>query len=279
MARLKLLVSLHDVTPVHAARLARAEALLQSLAIEEVAYLFVPRFHGVPSEEDAAFLSWCRAPRAFRVHWMLHGYLHLEFQSPPAPRAAPAPPAQLAAPAPQAPPAPHASRAQDPSAAPGAWWKRRLLTAGEGEFLTLSGDALHERLEQGRDVFRRCLDANPDSFVPPAWLAHPDLQPALRELGFDFTEDHHRIYQLQHARSQRAPVITWATRTLTRRVGSRVVCPLMSAIWYTQPVLRVALHPHDFDYPATSNNIARVLRRLLRERDAVTYRHTFSAPA
>ncbi len=248
MAQLKLLVSLHDVTPVHAARLARAEALLRSLAIEEVAYLFVPRFHGVPSEEDAAFLRWCRAPRAFRVHWMLHGYLHQES---------------------------HPARAPQP----GAWWKHRLLTAGEGEFLTLRGDELHERLAQGRDVFRRCLGADPDSFVPPAWLAHPDLQPALRDLGFDYTEDHHRIYQLQHARSQPAPVITWATRTLIRRVGSRIVCPLMSAMWRSQPVLRVALHPHDFDYPATSNNIARILHGLIRDRDAVTYSRTFSTAA
>jgi predicted deacetylase len=276
MAQLKLLVSLHDVTPVHAARLARAEALLQSLAIEEVAYLFVPRFHGVPSEEDASFLRWCRAPRAFRIHWMLHGYLHQE--SHPLQPHVPQPP-----PAPHTPQTPHGPRtpgASTPGAStPGAWWKRRLLTAGEGEFLALRGDQLHDRLARGRDVFRRCLDADPDSFVPPAWLAHPDLQPALRDLGFDYTEDHHRIYQLQHARSQRAPVITWATRTLTRRVGSRLVCPLMSAMWRSQPVLRVALHPHDFDYPETSNNIARVLRGLIRDRDAVPYSRMFSAAA
>jgi predicted deacetylase len=246
VARLKLLVSLHDVTPVHAARLARAEALLQSLAIADVSYLFVPRFHGVASEDDAAFVRWCRAPRPFRVHWMLHGYLHQELNG--------------------------------SNNAPGAWWKRRLLTGGEGEFLALHGDALQERLAQGRDVFRRCLDADPDGFVPPAWLAHPELQPALRDLGFEYTEDHHRIYALQHARSQRAPVITWATRTITRRLGSLVVCPTLRALWHTQPVLRVALHPHDFDYHATIANITMVLRSLAREREAIDVHRMFMSP-
>ena len=48
----ELIVSLHDVTPVHAARLDRAEALLRTLGIDEVTYLLVPRFHGVPSDDE-----------------------------------------------------------------------------------------------------------------------------------------------------------------------------------------------------------------------------------
>jgi predicted deacetylase len=244
----KLLVSLHDVTPVHAARLARAEALLRSLPIDDVTYLFVPRFHGVPAEDDAAFVRWCQAPRPFRIQWMLHGYLHQE---------------QLADANGETNHATNGTRAR------GAWWKRRLLTGGEGEFLALHGDALHERLAQGRDVFRRCLDADPTGFVPPAWLAHPELRPTLRQLGFSYTEDHHRVYQLQADRSRRSPVITWATRTRTRRVGSRVVCPLMRELWRSQPVLRVALHPHDFDYPATAASVASLLRALAHDRDAI----------
>jgi uncharacterized protein len=245
MARFKLIVSLHDVTPVHAARLDRAETLLRSLAISDVTYLLVPRFHDVPSDDDPAFVRWCRAARPFRVHWMLHGYVHRESSEDRA----------------------KGTHADNP---PGAWWKRRLLTGGEGEFLALHGDALHARLARGRDSFRRCLDADPDGFVPPAWLAHPALQPALRDLGFAYTEAHHRLYQLQRARTRRAPVITWATRSVTRRVGSRLVCPLLRVRWYKQPILRLALHPHDFDHPATIANITRTLRPLIGERQIVS---------
>jgi predicted deacetylase len=241
----QLIVALHDVTPVHAARLDRAEALLRTLGIDEVTYLLVPRFHGVPSADDATFIRWCRATRPFRVHWMLHGYFHRESRD---------------------------ASLSDPR---GAWWKRRWLTGGEGEFLALQGDALHERLIQGRDVFRRCLDADPDGFVPPAWLAHPSLASALRDLGFDYTEDHHRLYQLQQAHTRPAPVITWATRTVARRVGSRVVCPALARLWRSQPLIRVALHPHDFDHPATIANITGLLRRLRRERELVSIHGAF----
>ena len=76
-----LLVSLHDVTPAHAARLARAEQLLSALGIEEVAYLYVPDFHGrAPAHRDPAFAAWCRAARPFRVQWFLHGYYHQELR-------------------------------------------------------------------------------------------------------------------------------------------------------------------------------------------------------
>jgi predicted deacetylase len=241
----QLIVSVHDVTPVHAARLDRAEALLRSLGIEEVTYLLVPRFHGVPSDDDATFIRWCRSARPFHIHWMLHGYLHRE------------------------------SPTQNGSDPRGAWWKRRLLTGGEGEFLALQGDELHERLIQGRDVFRRCLDADPNGFVPPAWLAHPTLAATLRDLGFDYTEDHHRLYQLQQAHARHAPVITWATRTVTRRIGSRVVCPALATLWRSQPLLRVALHPHDFDHPATVANITRVLRVLVRDRELISVHGAF----
>ena len=64
-----LLLSLHDVTPRHVARLARAEALFRELGVPHVTYLLVPRYHRRwPIEEDAAFSIWCREPRPFTVH-------------------------------------------------------------------------------------------------------------------------------------------------------------------------------------------------------------------
>ncbi len=244
----QLIVALHDVTPVHAARLDRAEALLRTLGIGEATYLLVPRFHGVPSDEDATFIRWCRSSRPFRIHWMLHGYLHRESRDG------------------------IGATAQDPR---GAWWKRRLLTGGEGEFLALQGEALRERLMQGRDVFRRCLDADPDGLVPPAWLAHPSLAAALRDLGFDYTEDHHRLYQLRQAHTLQSPVITWATRTFARRVGSLVVCPALATLWQPRPLIRTAMHPLDFDYPATVASLTRLLRALLREREPISVHGAF----
>jgi predicted deacetylase len=237
---MKLLVSLHDVTPFHLPRLRRAEALCRSIGIRKLAYLFIPHYHGrYPSDEYPDFIAWCREPRTFEVEWHLHGFHHLE-------------PASV-------------------SRGPGRSWsdavKRRLLTDGEGEFLALDLLAQRSRLTAGRAVFRRCLGREPKTFVAPAWLFNAALPPLLRELGFRYTEDHGRVFALQTGESLRSPVITWATRTAVRKAGSLLASPLLTRLWQEEPVLRVAIHPFDLDSPRTTASIQGVLGRLLAHRE------------
>lgn len=239
---MKLVISLHDATPFHLERMRRAEAVFRGLGVAKIAYLLVPEYHGgYPCADSPEFIAWCREPRPFRVDWHLHGYHHLE--SPDAGNAA---------------------------ARGGDAFKRKFLTAGEGEFLALDADAQRRKLEKGREVFRKCLGADPEGFVAPAWLFNDSLIPALREMGFRHTEDHRRMYQLQSGRSIASPVITWATRTVLRKYGSLVVCPALARLWSREPVLRVAMHPFDFDHPSTVANIRSVLRRVMRDREQVS---------
>src|SRR5262249_31914580 len=77
MPAAKLLIALHDVTPVHAARLERAERMLERLGVHQVTYLLVPDFHRQGRADLApGFVEWCRARRPFNVQWFLHGYFH-----------------------------------------------------------------------------------------------------------------------------------------------------------------------------------------------------------
>src|SRR5262245_21347225 len=77
MAALKLLIALHDVTPVHRDRLDRAERLLSRIGVDHVAYRLVPDYHGQSrADRSTSFVEWCRAPRPFAVQWLLHGYFH-----------------------------------------------------------------------------------------------------------------------------------------------------------------------------------------------------------
>jgi predicted deacetylase len=243
----RLLVSLHDATPFHLPRLRKAEALFRQLGVAKVAYLFVPEYHGrYPSAEHPDFVEWCRSPRPFAVDWFLHGFKHLE--------------------TPEEPAAPTRRAVLPSEAAPGAAgdaWKRRLLTAGEGEFLALDEAAQRRKLQAGLASFRACLGADPAGFIAPAWLFNDGLIPLLKELGLPYTEDHRRIYRTDTGASLASPVVTWATRTFLRKYGSLVVCPLLARLWSGQPVLRVAMHPFDFDHPVTVRNIAGVLRKLL----------------
>ena len=76
---MRLLISLHDVTPFHFARLLKAEALFQEMGLQKLTYLFIPNYHGrFASAGHPEFVAWCRRPRSFDVEWQLHGDHHLE---------------------------------------------------------------------------------------------------------------------------------------------------------------------------------------------------------
>lgn len=234
----KLVISLHDATPFHLERIRRAEALFRELGVAKITYLFVPEYHGgYPAREDAGFSAWCRKPRPFQVAWHLHGFRHLEDA--------------------------------DGAARGGAgdFLKRRLLTAGEGEFLALGPAAQRHRLEKGREDFRACLGFDPAGFVAPAWLFNAHLPGILRDMGFRHTEDQRRLYRVDTGASLESPVITWATRTPLRKYGSLVVCPLLLRLWSRTSVLRVAMHPFDFDHPETIAGVRAVLGRALLGRE------------
>jgi len=236
-----LIVSLHDVAPVHIQRLRRAEALFRALGINQVQYLFVPSFHGrYRASEYPEFLDWCRRDRPFKVDWWLHGYYHQDRPS---------------------------ERDPEPLSFTDRL-KQRFLTAGEGEFLALDAAMQRQRLKAGLEEFSHCFQgAKPSGFVPPAWLFRPPvLLPLLKEAGLPFTEDHRHIYDVNRGILLPAPVITWATRTLLRKYGSLVVCPLRARWFNDSEVVRVALHPHDFDHRLTAQNIERVLRGLKKNR-------------
>ncbi|MDB5103403.1 MAG: hypothetical protein JWP91_1092 [Fibrobacteres bacterium] len=235
----KLVISLHDATPFHLARIRKAETVFRNLGVAKITYLLVPEYHGgYPSAESGEFISWCREARPFAVDWHLHGYHHLE-----------------------------AAGTAAAGGGAGDAFKRKFLTAGEGEFLALDADAQRRKLIEGREVFRRCLRADPAGFVAPAWLFNDSLRPILKELGFLYTEDHRHIYQVSDGTRIESPVVTWATRTVLRKYGSLIVCPALARLWAHEPVLRVAMHPFDFDHASTVANIRSVLRRVMSARE------------
>jgi predicted deacetylase len=232
---LRVLISLHDVTPFHRHRLERAEQLLSDLRVTEVLYLLVPDYHGqAPVVEDAAFGAWCWRTRPFQVRWALHGHFHQE-------------------------------RPGDAQASTGfaARLKRRLLTDGEGEFLGLRGADLDRRLASACEAFVAIMRARPTAFVAPAWLASDDLPRALAKVGIRYTENHLRVFDLEQEISRPCPVITWSTRTALRRRLSGRLSDVLIRRWRREPALRIAIHPYDFDHPGVEACIRRTLTMAL----------------
>ena len=243
-----LLLSLHDVTPRHAERLAQAEALFRRVGAASVTYLLVPRYHGGwPIDDNPGFSQWCRARRTFAVHWCLHGYHHQETPG-----------------------------GHDHFPSIGNWVKRRFLTEGEGEFLAIAPAEAADRIDRGRISYRSCLGADPSGFVAPAWLFNRALIPSLAERGFAWTEDHRRIHRLRDRTPIDAPVITWASRSRARRWASTWVSSRLLRRWRESPILRIAVHPCDFDYPSVAENVERTIVAAMRERRLATYENVLS---
>jgi uncharacterized protein len=241
----KLLIALHDVSPVHRARLERAEELLSALGVREVTYLLVPDFHGgARADASAEFVAWCRAARAYRVQWFLHGYFHDQRLEVGDVEHAPTVPDRLA---------------------------MTFTTAGEAECVRLGAETLRKRLAAGMTVFKACVGTSPTGFVAPAWLFNRHLVPALKELRFDFTESQLRVVHVATGREVVTPMVTWATRTWFRRSASIAAAALARRIWQERPIVRLALHPHDFDHAETVASVSRTLEALRKNREVMSY--------
>jgi predicted deacetylase len=237
------------VTPRHLVRLAHAEALFRELGVTHATYLIVPRYHrGWAIETDSGFQAWCRASRPFTVRWCLHGYHHEEIR--------------------------RADRFSVRN-----WWNRQLLTAGEGEFLALQEAEIRLNIDRGREAFTECLGVEPTGFVAPAWLFNRALIPVLRDLGFAWTEDHWRIYDVTRGDTLNAPVITWAPRTAVHRHGSAWVARGLLRCWRERPVIRIAVHPLDFDDSRLVDAIRRTIATALHDRVLDAYERTLARMA
>jgi len=113
--------------------------------------------------------------------------------------------------------------------------------------------------------------SSPEASSRPPGSHTPTLPDVVRAAGLRLWEDRQGVADLTAGVSLPAPVITWATRTPFRKWTSILGTPLLAARWRRAPVLRLAVHPFDFDHPETVASIRRVWRGALRQREAVGY--------
>lgn len=226
----RLLASVHDVTPAHAARLDRLVPLVQRLTGGAApALLVVPDYHGrAPVAGDAAFARWLRGWADQGSEIFLHGFTHKD---------------ELR----------HASAR--------ARWQAQRMTAGEGEFLGLSADEARRRMIEGRRIVEDAAGKAVTGFIAPAWLYGAGSLAVLRELGFALAEDHFRVWQpATGAVLTRGPVITYASRSRARLVSSILWSRVAQRLLRPASVIRLAVHPADADSPPLLREIERALR-------------------
>lgn len=238
MGRAALCVSLHDVAPPTWPACAALLHMLDELGPIPVTLLLVPDYHSSGRfDANPAFLRAIeeRIDRGDEV--ALHGYYHVD-DSP-----APCRPAE--------------------------WFKRRVLTAGEGEFAALTRDRARARLESGLAMFSR-LGWPLTGFVAPAWLLGAGARDALDGLPFRYTTTQRAIYGLPSWRSTWAPSLVYSVRSAWRRGMSRAWNARLYAAQRHRPLLRVSLHPVDGRFPTVVEDWRHWIGRALRERTALT---------
>jgi uncharacterized protein len=143
----------------------------------------------------------------------------------------------------------HGWRHRDDSLAKG--FAQKHMTAGEGEFSTLSAGDASARIADGRKIVEDAIGRTVAGFIAPAWLYSPGALDAVRDAGFALAEDHMKVWQPQSGKVvARGPVITWASRSPGRIRSSLMVAAAARLLPQALPTARIAVHPGDVTVPA-----------------------------
>jgi predicted deacetylase len=188
----RLLVSIHDVSPRSESAVdALADRLQRQLGGPQFAMLVIPdHWNEAPIAGNAAFHARLRRWADQGIEMFLHGWCH---------------------------------RDETPARGRFSAIKARHMTAGEGEFLSLSQTEAASRMQAGKILLEDILGRPVAGFIAPAWLYGPGALAALDEVGFALAEDHMKVWAPGQAtlgpltRDQRVlsrgPVVTWASRS------------------------------------------------------------------
>lgn len=234
-----LVVSIHDVAPATRRLVERILSDLAEAGVGRTSLLVVPDYHrqGVMNE-DPVFCAWLRRLQEGGHEMVLHGYEHL--------------------------------RERRVSDRP---WKRLVTecyTAGEGEFHDLDRAEAARRLERGRAAFG-AAGLRARGFIAPAWLLGKEAFQAVTEAGFDYTVTLRQFIPLDGRPPTHSQSMVYSVRAAWRRRVSLIWNSMLFARLRRVPLLRLSLHPVDWEHPAIRAHAMKSVGRALVRRTAIPY--------
>ncbi len=235
----KLIVSFHDLHPGSWECCRRFMERCRSYGANTLSLLLVPQFHGQPPfTENQAFVSWLRRVSEGGYEICLHGYYH---------------------------------KAENISGG----HKERLVanyyTNREGEFYQLSAKKAKQRVSGGLHLLKQS-HLPVYGFTAPAWLISDAARQVLIESGFLYQSLWSKVELLQSEASIPAPALVYGSRSTCHRMLSRAWIPFFHRWNRKTRILRLAVHPNDFRYPAIEHRLYALLQKALQTRTASTYR-------
>ena len=232
-----LVASIHDVSSITRERTQEILDDLRRVGVDRTSLLVIPDHHhrGLISD-DPDFGKWMREKVTEGHEAVLHGLYHLRKQR------------------------------QNDSV------MKRLVTqsytAGEGEFFDLTQSDATDRLQAGRAAMEAC-GVSATGFIAPAWLLGDEAESAVRELGFEYTTRIATISDFATNRIHHARSLVWSVRAGWRRVCSLAWNQALFLGLKNAPLLRIGIHPPDWDHPAIRKQILEFAA--LAARRAITY--------
>jgi predicted deacetylase len=232
-----LCISLHDVAPATwtACKRVLEAVAATSVARIPVALLIVPRYRGVDSALDRNFLRAIEARAAAGDELVLHGYTHVDEQ----PQRGWGLPLDLV--------------------------RRRVYTAGEGEFSALARDEALRRIDMGLAWFA-ARGWPVSGFVAPAWLMSNAARAALYDTALDYAGTRAELLLLPQRQALMAPSLVYSTRSAWRRCVSLRFNRALAAVNQRRELLRLALHPADAQHDEVRASWQRLLHAAMRTR-------------
>ncbi len=229
--------AVHDVAPATWPQCKRLLDMLDDLGATPATLLVVPDYHRRGQvAADSAFLRAMDARLARGDELALHGWCHLD----------------------EAPP-PRGLRDR---------LRRRMLTAGEGEFAALGYEEAFHRIAHGVALWRRrCWPLY--GFVPPAWLIGSEARRALAAFPFAYTTTRTRVARCDGTAAVDTTTLAYSTRSPLRRGASHAAVEL-ARLASGRALLRITLHPADAEHPGVLAHWRRVIAKAVARRTPMT---------
>jgi predicted deacetylase len=235
-----LVVSIHDVSPVTRPICDRILEELAGLGIERTSLLVIPNYHhSAPVADDREFRAWLVRRVQCGHEPVLHGYYHQR------------------------------QRAQTESLLSRV--TNEVYTAGEGEFFDLSFEEATNRLKRGLADLS-FVPVNIAGFIAPAWLLGTEAERAVRQCGFLYTTRIGSMIGLKNGSDIVSRSLVWSTRATWRIAASLAWNRGLSWTLRDGPVVRIGIHPPDYQHATVWKQIVKLLRELSPGRHAASYR-------
>jgi predicted deacetylase len=235
----QIVVSLHDVAPATAELSRRWLELLETLGVRASLLVIPGRWNGQEISKSPAFVDWLHAAESRGHEIVQHGMLHT----------------------------------QDKNFASTSKRSRigQLLGRGCQEFWELPYEEAFQRLIHGKSILTKC-GFHATGFVAPAWMMSEGTLDALRDTGFQYTNNHTHLINTQTGAKKFVVVTSQRPRSLLSLPGVAVTNGIAKYVESQGKPLRIAIHPADLMSPRLREaNLKLITQFLSRGYVSMTY--------